>query len=413
MAVTCEQIEKAYESIKNIITRTPTGKSINLSDQYKANIYLKREDLQVVRSYKIRGAYHKIVSLSQSEKEKGIVCASAGNHAQGFAYACQKLGISGKIYMPHTTPNQKVKQVKMFGKEKIEVILIGDNYDDAYYQALADCLKNKKAFIHPFDDDMIIAGQGTTAIEIVEDIKGPIDYLFVPVGGGGLIAGVGSYFKERHPETKIIGVEPMGAPSMKRSLEKGEIIVLDEIDKFVDGASVQRVGDSTFEICQKVVDEMVLVPEGKVCSTILKLYNEEAIVVEPAGALSIAALDFFREQIKGKSVVCLVSGGNNDIIRMEEIKERSLLYEGLKHYFLVRFPQRAGALKEFLINVLGPDDDITRFEYTKKNNRENGPALVGIEVKQKEDYESLVKRMEHFKINYQPINDTSLFNLLV
>ncbi len=413
MAVTCEQIEKAYESIKNIITRTPTGKSINLSDQYKANVYLKREDLQVVRSYKIRGAYHKIVSLSQSEKEKGIVCASAGNHAQGFAYACQKLGISGKIYMPHTTPNQKVKQVKMFGKEKVEVILIGDNYDDAYYQALADCLKNKKAFIHPFDDDMIIAGQGTTAIEIVEDIKGPIDYLFVPVGGGGLIAGVGSYFKERHPETKIIGVEPMGAPSMKRSLERGEIVVLDEIDKFVDGASVQRVGDSTFEICQKVVDEMVLVPEGKVCSTILKLYNEEALVVEPAGALSIAALDFFREQIKGKSVVCLVSGGNNDIIRMEEIKERSLLYEGLKHYFLVRFPQRAGALKEFLINVLGPDDDITRFEYTKKNNRESGPALVGIEVKQKEDYESLVKRMEHFKINYQPINDTSLFNLLV
>ena len=301
----------------------------------------------------------------------------------------------------------------MFGKEKVEVILIGDNYDDAYYQALADCLKNKKAFIHPFDDDMIIAGQGTTAIEIVEDIKGPIDYLFVPVGGGGLIAGVGSYFKERHPETKIIGVEPMGAPSMKRSLERGEIVVLDEIDKFVDGASVQRVGDSTFEICQKVVDEMVLVPEGKVCSTILKLYNEEALVVEPAGALSIAALDFFREQIKGKSVVCLVSGGNNDIIRMEEIKERSLLYEGLKHYFLVRFPQRAGALKEFLINVLGPDDDITRFEYTKKNNRESGPALVGIEVKQKEDYESLVKRMEHFKINYQPINDTSLFNLLV
>lgn len=413
MAVTCEQIEKAYESIKNIITRTPTGKSINLSEQYKANIYLKREDLQVVRSYKIRGAYHKIVSLSQSEKDKGIVCASAGNHAQGFAYACQKLGISGKIYMPHTTPNQKVKQVKMFGKEKVEVILIGDNYDDAYYQALADCLKNKKAFIHPFDDDMIIAGQGTTAIEIVEDIKGPIDYLFVPVGGGGLIAGVGSYFKECHPETIIIGVEPMGAPSMKRSLEKGEIVVLDEIDKFVDGASVQRVGDSTFEICQKVVDEMVLVPEGKVCSTILKLYNEEAIVVEPAGALSIAALDFFREQIKGKSVVCLVSGGNNDIIRMEEIKERSLLYEGLKHYFLVRFPQRAGALKEFLINVLGPDDDITRFEYTKKNNRESGPALVGIEVKQKEDYESLVKRMEHFKINYQPINDTSLFNLLV
>jgi threonine dehydratase len=413
MTITCQQIETAYENIKDVIVRTPTGLNVNLSDQYKARIYLKREDLQVVRSYKIRGAYYKIVSLPDKEKEKGIVCASAGNHAQGVAYACQKLGILGKIYMPHTTPKQKVKQVDMLGKDKIEVILTGDNYDDAYHQALADCLKNKKAFIHPFDDDQIIAGQGTTAVEIAQDLKGDIDYLFVPVGGGGLIAGVGSYFKEKHPETRIIGAEPMGAPAMKISLEQGEITLLEEVDKFVDGASVQRVGDRTFEICQKVVDEMVLVPEGKVCSTILKLYNEDAIVVEPAGALSIAALDFYREKIKGKRVVCLVSGGNNDIVRMEEIKERSLLYEGLKHYFLIIFPQRAGALKEFLINVLGPDDDITRFEYTKKNNRESGPALVGIEVKQKEDYLSLVKRMDHFKINYQAINDTELFNLLV
>jgi threonine dehydratase len=413
MSITCQQIEHAYENIKDVIVRTPTDLSLNLSEQYHAKVFLKREDLQVVRSYKIRGAYHKIISLSDKEKEKGIVCASAGNHAQGFAYACQKLGIFGKIYMPNPTPKQKVKQVKMFGKDNVEVVLIGDHYDDAYYQALADCLKNKKAFIHPFDDDLIIAGQGTTAVEIAQDIRGEIDFLFVPVGGGGLIAGVGSYFKEKHPETKIIGVEPLGAPAMKISLERGEITVLEDIDKFVDGASVQRVGDRTFELCQKVVDEMVLVPEGKVCSTILKLYNEEAIVVEPAGALSIAALDFYYDRIKDKTVVCLVSGGNNDIVRMEEIKERSLLYEGLKHYFLIRFPQRAGALKEFLINVLGPDDDIARFEYTKKNNRESGPALVGIEVKQKEDYESLVKRMDHFKINYQPINDTELFNLLV
>jgi threonine dehydratase len=413
MSITCQQIEHAYENIKDVIVRTPTDLSLNLSEQYHAKVFLKREDLQVVRSYKIRGAYHKIISLSDKEKEKGIVCASAGNHAQGFAYACQKLGIFGKIYMPNPTPKQKVKQVKMFGKDNVEVVLIGDHYDDAYYQALADCLKNKKAFIHPFDDDLIIAGQGTTAVEIAQDIRGEIDFLFVPVGGGGLIAGVGSYFKEKHPETKIIGVEPLGAPAMKISLERGEITVLEDIDKFVDGASVQRVGDRTFELCQKVVDEMVLVPEGKVCSTILKLYNEEAIVVEPAGALSIAALDFYYDRIKDKTVVCLVSGGNNDIVRMEEIKERSLLYEGLKHYFLIKFPQRAGALKEFLINVLGPDDDIARFEYTKKNNRESGPALVGIEVKQKEDYESLVKRMDHFKINYQPINDTELFNLLV
>lgn len=414
MTISANQIEEAYSHIKDIVRKTPTAYSRNLSELYQAEIYLKREDLQVVRSYKIRGAYYKIESLTSQEKQKGIVCASAGNHAQGFAYACEKLGIDGKIYMPHTTPKQKVKQVKMFGKEKVEVILTGDNYDDAYFQALADCLKNKKTFIHPFDDEMIIAGQGTTAFEIDQTLDMPVDYVFVPIGGGGLIAGMGSYFHEKHPETRIVGVEPLGAPSMKTSLEKGEVVALEQIDKFVDGASVQRVGDLTFEICRKVVHDIVLVPEGKVCTTILNLYNEEAIVVEPAGALSISALDLYRDKIKGKTVVCVVSGGNNDIIRMEEIKERSLLYEGLKHYFLVRFPQRAGALKEFLINVLGPDDDIARFEYTKKNNRESGPALVGIEVKQREDYESLIKRMDHFKINYQVVNDQpELFNLLV
>lgn len=414
MTITGRQIEEAYSNIKDVIKRTPTAYSSNLSEHYQAEIYLKREDLQVVRSYKIRGAYYKIVSLSEKEKQKGIVCASAGNHAQGFAYACQKLGIFGKIYMPHTTPKQKVKQVKMFGKDKVEVILTGDNYDDAYFQALADCLKNKKTFIHPFDDEMIIAGQGTTAIEIEHGVNKPIDYVFVPVGGGGLIAGIGSYFHEKHPGTRIIGAEPEGAPAMKVSFDKGEVVTLEQIDKFVDGASVQRVGDITFEISRKVVHDIVLVPEGKVCTTILNLYNEEALVAEPAGALSISALDFYREQIRGKTVVCVVSGGNNDIVRMEEIKERSLLYEGLKHYFLVRFPQRAGALKEFLINVLGPDDDITRFEYTKKNNRESGPALVGIEVKQREDYDSLIKRLDHFRISYQVINEQpELFNLLV
>jgi len=414
MTVAAQHIVEAYSHIKDIVRKTPTAYSRSLSEQYQAEIYLKREDLQVVRSYKIRGAYYKIASLTAQEKQKGIVCASAGNHAQGFAYACEKLGINGKVYMPHTTPKQKVKQVKMFGKDKVEVVLTGDNYDDSYFQALADCLKNKKTFIHPFDDEMIIAGQGTVGYEIDEELRRPVDYLFVPIGGGGLIAGIGSYYHEKHPGTQIIGVEPLGAPSMKTSLEKGEVVALEQIDKFVDGASVQRVGDITFDICRKVVSDIALVPEGKVCTAILNLYNEEAIVVEPAGALSISALDLYASQIKGKTVVCVVSGGNNDIVRMEEIKERSLLYEGLKHYFIVRFPQRAGALKEFLINVLGPDDDITRFEYTKKNNRESGPALVGIEVKQREDYDALIKRMDHFKINYQVINDQpELFNLLV
>ncbi|MGK7393136.1 MAG: threonine ammonia-lyase [Candidatus Cyclobacteriaceae bacterium M3_2C_046] len=408
-----EEIEQAYQRIAPVIVHTPLTLNLNLSGTLKASVFLKREDLQVVRSYKIRGAYNKMVSLSDRERNKGIVCASAGNHAQGVAYACHELGIPGKIYMPYTTPKQKVRSVKMFGKEQVEVLLSGDNFDDSSRKAMIDCQQNQKTFIHPFDDPLVIAGQGTVGMEIDQDLD-DIDYIFVPVGGGGLISGVGSYFKSRHPNTRIIGVEPAGAPAMKRSLEQNQLISLDRIDKFVDGAAVQKVGENNFRIGRQVIDEMVEVDEGKVCTTILKLYNEEAIVVEPAGALTIAALDLYREKIRNKKVVCIISGGNNDIVRMEEIKERSLIYEGLKHYFLVIFPQRAGALKEFLVNVLGPDDDITRFEYTKKNNRETGPALVGVELKQKEDYDALIKRMIKYKINYQEINENpELFNLLV
>ncbi|TAE54815.1 MAG: threonine ammonia-lyase [Bacteroidetes bacterium] len=302
----------------------------------------------------------------------------------------------------------------LFGKEKVEVVLTGDTYDDAYEAARKDCEENGKVFIHPFDDPEVIAGQGTVGLEILADSQKKIDYLFVPVGGGGLVAGLGSYFKQLSPQTKIIGVEPLGAPAMYESLKQNKVVQLGDIDKFVDGAAVRRVGDHTFDIARAVVDDMILVPEGKVCSTILQLYNEEAIVVEPAGALSIAALDQYREQIRGKRVVCVVSGGNNDITRMEEIKERSLLFEGLKHYFLIRFPQRAGALRDFLVNVLGPKDDITHFEYAKKNNRENGPALVGIEVEKREDYERLVARMEAFRVDFESLNDKPmLFNMLV
>lgn len=414
MYLPIDDIERAYANLKEVVYKTPFNKNLNLSAEYKCKLYLKREDLQRVRSYKLRGAYNKMSQLEQQAKEKGIVCASAGNHAQGVAYACHQLNIPGKIYMPHTTPNQKVRQVKMFGKEHVEVILTGDTFDRAYQSAIHDCQQNQKTFIHPFNDEAVMAGQGTVGYEMLQQLKEPLDFIFVPVGGGGLSAGVGSYIKQKHPETKIIGVEPAGAPAMHESLNKGEVVTLPHIDKFVDGASVQRVGEKTFEICKNVLHEVVLIPEGKVCSTILKLYNEEAIVVEPAGALTIAALDFYREQVKGKRIACIVSGGNNDIIRMEEIKEKSLLYEGLKHYFLIIFPQRAGALKEFLVNVIGPNDDITRFEYTKKNNRENGPALVGIEVKQKADYDALIQRMNEFQINYQLVNEQpDIFNLLV
>jgi len=409
-----KDITQAKLTLNPIVTATPLIKNINLSDRYLANIFLKREDLQIVRSYKLRGAYNKISGLTEEERQRGVVCASAGNHAQGVAYSCQKLGISGKIYMPTTTPKQKITQVKMFGKDKIEVVLVGDTYDAASDAAHLNSLQTGMVYIHPFDDPQIIEGQATVGVEILQDFAGTIDYLFLPIGGGGLAAGVGAYFKQISPNTKIIGVEPAGAPSMKLSLENGEVTPLKDIDKFVDGAAVQRVGDLTFKVCQQVVDDIVTVPEGKVCTTILELYNQDAIVVEPAGALSITALDFYREQIAGKNVVCIVTGSNNDITRTEEIKERSLLYEGLKHYFIVRFPQRAGALRDFVDKVLGPNDDITMFEYSKKTNREQGPALIGIELQDKEDYAGLVQRMDENGFISEYINDRpDLFQLLI
>ena len=411
---TVENIYKAKVRLRGIAEHTPLMINYNLSDQYACQIYLKREDLQVVRSYKIRGAYNKMATTPKDILANGVVCASAGNHAQGVAFACKKLGVHGKIYMPSVTPQQKVKKVQLFGKDQVEVILIGDTFDDAYAEAKKDAEENNLAFVHPFNDERVIEGQGTVGLEILEDLNEPIDYVFAGIGGGGLISGLGSYFKQISPDTKIIGIEPSGAPAMYESLKKGEVVTLDRIDNFVDGAAVRKVGDKTFKIVQHVVDDIALVPEGKVCSTILQLYNEEGIVVEPAGALTIAALDFYKDQIKGKNVVCVLSGSNNDITRTEEIKERSLLYEGLKHYFIIRFPQRAGALKDFLNNVLGPNDDITHFEYTKKHNREKGPALVGIQVQQKEDYKALLDRMEANKIAYQAINNSKmLFEFLV
>lgn len=412
--VTVENIYKAKVRLKNIAEPTPLSFNYNLSEHYGCQIYLKREDLQVVRSYKIRGAYNKMASLSATQLQNGVVCASAGNHAQGVAFACQKMEVMGKIYMPGVTPQQKVGKVKLFGKGFVEVILTGDTFDDAYAEALEAAETHNMAFIHPFDDERIIEGQGTVGLEILEDCKVGLDYVFVAVGGGGLISGLGSYFKQLSPRTRIIGVEPTGAAAMYESLKAGELVTLDKIDSFVDGAAVRRVGQKTFRIAQQVIDDMVLVPEGKVCTSILQLYNEEGIVVEPAGALTIAALDFYREQIRGKNVVCVLSGSNNDIIRTEEIRERSLLYEGLKHYFIIRFPQRAGALRDFLNNVLGPTDDITHFEYTKKHNRESGPALVGIQVLCREDYDRFMARMAQFNINFQPLNESrTLYELLV
>ncbi|MGM8360670.1 threonine ammonia-lyase IlvA [Flavobacterium sp. ARAG 55.4] len=408
------QIQEAKKQLQEVITATPLSENLNLSTEFNARILLKREDLQPVRSYKIRGAYNKISTLTAAEKEKGVLCASAGNHAQGVAYSCKLLQIKGKIYMPKTTPKQKLKQVSLFGGDFIEIVLTGDTFDDAYAAAMADATENKITFIHPFDDLKVMAGQGTIGLEILESYKKPIDYVFVPIGGGGLASGLSEVFRQLSPNTKIIGVEPEGAPSMKNSIADGKVSVLENIDKFVDGAAVKQVGKMTFEICQKNLSDIILVPEGKVCTTILRLYNEEAMVVEPAGALTISALDFYKEEIQGKTVVCVVSGSNNDIERTAEIKERSLLYEGLMHYFMVQFPQRPGALKEFVNDILGPDDDITYFQFTKKNNRETGPAVVGLELKNKNDIIAIKEKMENKGFEYKYLNEKQdLFHQLI
>jgi threonine dehydratase len=403
----------AAQRLKNVVNRTPLQLNVNLSKKYQCNVYLKREDLQVVRSYKLRGAYNMMSSLPQEQLQKGVVCASAGNHAQGFAYSCKKLNVKGVVFMPVITPNQKINQTKMFGENFIEVKLAGDTFDDCAIAAKKYTIENELSFIPPFDDYKIIEGQGTVGVEILEELS-DIDFMFVPVGGGGLSAGVGSYFKTYSPKTKIIGLEPEGAPSMYEALKAGKPVTLENIDRFVDGAAVKRVGELTFEICKEVLDDMHLVAEGKICTTILKLYNEDAIVTEPAGALSIAALDDYADAIKGKNIVCIIGGGNNDIDRMQEIKERSLQYEGLKHYFLIRFAQRPGALKEFVNHVLGETDDIVRFEYMQKHNKETGPALVGIELKTKEDYTALLKNLNNYHINYTELKkDDNAFGYLV
>jgi threonine dehydratase len=405
--------EAASLRLENVVKHTPLIFNAKLSEKYEAEIYLKREDLQIVRSYKLRGAYNMISQLSPEELSRGIVCASAGNHAQGVAFSCDKLGTKGVIFMPEITPKQKVRQTEMFGNGSVELILVGDTFDDCLMEALKYTQEHQMTFIPPFDNYSIIEGQGTVGVEILEDLPG-VEVLVMPVGGGGLAAGVGAYLKNKNPNILLAGVEPEGAPSMLKAFEHGGPVTLQEINRFVDGASVKRVGNLTYDICTKVLDDVLLVPEGKVCTTILTLYNEEAIVVEPAGALSVTALDSYRDKIKGKKVVCVISGGNNDIERMQEIKEKSLLYEGLKHYFIVRFPQRPGALKVFVNQVLGPHDDITRFEFIKKTNKENGPALVGIELANRADYEALVQRMKEFKFEIIELNnDQTLFEYLV
>lgn len=415
--VTREQIEEAHASLKGAVTHTPLQHDAYLSQKYQANVYLKREDLQKVRSFKLRGAYHAIQKRTTLELSRGVVCASAGNHAQGVAYTCREREISATIFMPTTTPQQKVSQVAFFGGDWVEIRLVGDNFDVSAQAAKEYAKIQGMVFIDPFNDDAIIAGQGTVAVEIMADLakeKIVPDMVFSAIGGGGLISGVSSYVKALSPKTKIVGVEPKGAASMGAAFQVGHPISLENIDKFVDGAAVKEVGNRNYFHAKKYVDALLSIDEGQVCATILELYSKQAIVAEPAGALSVAALEALQEEIKGKTVVCIISGGNNDSSRMAEIEERALIYQGLMNYFVIHFPQRPGALKEFVNDVLGPNDDITRFEYTKKINRGTGPVILGVLSKDIADLPALFERMIAFDPNYIALNEhPSLFTLLV
>ena len=409
-----EGVTKAEKRLKGLIRVTPLEFSKRLSNITNSSILLKREDVQQIRSFKIRGAYNKISSLDEKEFKNGIICASAGNHGQGFAFSCKKLKINGEVYMPATTPQQKITQVRMFGGDYIDIKLVGDTYDACQTVALNAAKKSKKIFIHPFDDKIVIEGQATIALEMLKQSSRSYDYIIVPIGGGGLVSGILTVLKGLSPNTKVIGVEPEGAPSMKTSINLGKRISLGKIDGFVDGAAVRQVGKLPFKICKDLLDEIILVPEGKVCQTILDLYSMDGIIAEPAGALAIAALDMIKNIISKKHIGVLLCGGNNDVFRMPEIKERALVYGGLKHYFLVDFPQRSGALKQFVTQILGKNDDITHFEFSKKNFRNNAPAVVGIQLKKAADFELLVERMKKYNFHFDYLNDKqSLFQFLI
>lgn len=414
MAIDIRLVKEAEEKLKDVVSVTPLKFCKRLSEQFNAKIYFKREDLQDVRSFKIRGAFNKISSLSSKERKKGVVCASAGNHAQGVAYSCAFLKIKGVIFMPSITPNQKIERVRHFGGKFIEIKLVGNTFDEANEAAINYCEKKKAAYVHPFNDPLTIAGQGTVGKEIFDQIGDKVDFVLCGIGGGGLISGISSYLKHQNPKIKIYGAEPKGAAAMCKSLQQGVLVALERIDPFVDGAAVKKVGDLTFKITKNLVDNVIEVEEGKVCMSMIDLYQNEGIIVEPAGALGVAALDDIASKIKGKTVVVVLSGGNNDILRYPEIMEKSLIYQGRKHYFILQFSQKPGQLRQFVDKALGPRDDIVRFEYIKKTNKEKGAALVGIELTDKKDLKPLLKRMQTIGINFKVLTkDQLLYDYLI
>ncbi|WP_191499436.1 threonine ammonia-lyase [Mycobacterium simulans] len=401
-------IDSAAKRIAPVVTPTPLQLSDRLSAITGGNVYLKREDLQTVRSYKLRGAYNLLVQLSDEELANGVVCSSAGNHAQGFAYACRSLGVYGRVYVPAKTPKQKRDRIRYHGGEFIELIVGGSTYDLAAEAALADVHRTGATLIPPYDDLRTMAGQGTIAVEILDALGGEPDLVVVPVGGGGCIAGITTYLAERTSNTAVLGIEPAGAAAMMAALAAGEPVTLDHVDQFVDGAAVNRAGTLTYAALAAAGDmvSITAIDEGAVCTAMLDLYQNEGIIAEPAGALSVAGL-LEADVEPGSTVVCLISGGNNDVSRYGEVLERSLVHLGLKHYFLVDFPQEPGALRRFLDEVLGPNDDITLFEYVKRNNRETGEALVGIELGSAADLDGLLTRMRATELHIEPLEPGS------
>ena len=413
MTIDARAVDAAAERLAGVAARTPLQLNERLSAATGAYVWLKREDLQPVRSYKIRGAYNLISQLEEAHRAAGVIAASAGNHGQGVAFACARLGIKGRIFVPATTPRQKRQRILALGEGRVDLVVTGDTYDEASAAATLEAQETGATLVPAFNDARTIAGQGTVAKEIIEQFGKAPDVVVAPVGGGGMISGCLAYLSERHPGTRVVGAEPAGAASMAAALAAGGPVDLDRIDTFVDGAAVRRAGDLTFAMVQRHRPDLYAVPEGRICSEMLALYQTEGIVTEPAGALATAALGLFRPE-PGQTVVAIVSGGNNDVSRYAEIVERSLVYEGRKHYFLVNFPQEPGALRRFLDEVLGPDDDITHFEYVKRSNRETGPALVGIELGDPASFGDLLTKMDSSPITFEVVaSDSPFYRFLV
>ena len=401
--VDARSVEAAAERLAGVVARSPLELNERLSARTGAQVWLKREDLQVVRSYKLRGAYNFMAQLDESRRAAGVVCASAGNHGQGLAFACSALGLLGRVYLPRTAPRQKRDRISHLGGDKVEILVVGDTYDEAAMAAGDDALRTGATLVPAFDHASTIAGQGTVILEAFDQLGRVPDVVVVPVGGGGLIAGALAWLSERHPGVRVVGVEPAGAACMSAAVAAGAPLKLADIDTFVDGAAVRRAGDLTYPIVRDGRPELVALDEGRVCVEMLELYQSDGIIAEPAGALAPAALGNIVQIEPGSTVIAILSGGNNDVSRYAEIVERALVHEGRKHYFLVDFPQEPGALRRFLDEVLGPEDDITLFEYVKRNNRETGPALVGIELGSADDLGPLLERMAQAPAQFERV----------